>query len=262
MMASNRRGFLSRIAASGLAVHSFAEQSPRSRPAITAVAFDAFPIFDLRAVFSLVEELYPDRGVDLSNLWRTRQFEYAWLRTLSGCYSNFWNVTDDALVFAAKALKLELTPEKHGRLMQQYLKLRCWPEVPRALRSLKNAGIRAALLSNMTAEMLEAGIANSQLEGAFEYVLSTDRVKAYKPDPRAYQMGPNAFGLPREQILFAAYAGWDAAGAASFGYPTFWVNRQNQPGEELGAPPDATGRTLDDVVVFVTARNRSALCCG
>jgi 2-haloacid dehalogenase len=166
---------------------------------------------------------------------------------------DFWQVTEDALVFAAKAVKIDLTPEKQARLMDAYLKLQCWPEAPSSLRSLKRAGIRLAFLSNMTAKMLETGIHNSQLDGMFDYVLSTDRVRAYKPDPRAYQMGVDAFGLNPKQILFAAFAGWDAAGAKSFGYPTFWVNRQRQPGEELGITLDANGGNLEDLVVFVIA---------
>jgi 2-haloacid dehalogenase len=252
-MISSRREFVSRIAASGLAPQTFAPEAASSRSTIRAIAFDAFPILDLRPVFSLVDELYPERGVDLGNLWRTRQFEYTWLRTIAGRYSDFWQVTNDALIFAAKALKVALTPEKHARLMEAYLKLQCWPEVPSALRSLKKAGMRLAFLSNMTSQMLEAGIHNSQLDGVFDYVLSTDRVKAYKPDPRAYQMGLDAFGLKSNQILFAAFAAWDAAGAKSFGYPTFWVNRQNQPGEELGVTLDANGRNLDDLAAFVIA---------
>ena len=253
MADSKRRDFFRQIAASILAQQSFAAEAAGSRTAIRAVAFDAFPILDPRPVFALVEELYPERGVELSNIWRTRQFEYTWLRTISERYSDFWHVTGDALIFAAKAVKVELTPEKHDRLMEAYLKLRCWPEVPTALRSLRRAGIRLAFLSNMTAKMLEAGIDNSQLGGLFDYVLSTDRVRAYKPDPRAYQMGVDAFGLKRNQILFAAFAGWDAAGAKSFGYPTFWVNRQKQPGEELGVTLDANGGSLHDLVAFVTA---------
>src|SRR5262245_28752037 len=251
-MTSKRREFLVRMAASGVALKTFANEPADFRRAIRAVAFDAFPILDPRPVFALVEELYPDKGVDLSNLWRTRQFEYAWLSTISRRYADFWQVTDDALVFAAKALKVELTPEKHARLMEAYLKLRCWPEVPAALRSLRKAGIRLAFLSNMTAWMLEAGIRNSQMEGVFNHVLSADRVKAYKPDPRAYQMGLDAFSLKPDQILFAAFAGWDAAGAKSFGYPTFWVNRHHQPDEELGVTLDAIGGNLNDLVGFVT----------
>ena len=99
--------------------------------------------------------------------------------------------------------------------------------------------------------MLEAGIRNSHLDGLFDQVLSSDRVKVYKPDPRAYQMGVDALGLKPEQILFAAFAGWYAAGAKSFGYPTFWVNRQNQPAEELGAAPDTTGGNLTDLARYL-----------
>ena len=252
-MTSDRRDFLGRMAISGLALQSFANKAAGSRSNIKAVAFDGFPILDPRPVFALVDELYPGRGAELSNVWRTKQFEYTWLRTISRRYSDFWQVTDDALVFAAKALKLELTPEKHARLMEAYLKLRCWPDVPPALSSLKKVGIQLAFLSNLTAKMLEAGIQNSQLDGVFDFVLSTDRVKVYKPDPRAYQMGLDAFGLKPEQILFAAFAGWDAAGARSFGYPTFWVNRQNQPAEELGVVPDAVGGNLNDLVAFLVA---------
>jgi len=252
-MTSDRRDFLGRMAVSGLALQSFANKAAGSRSNIKAVAFDGFPILDPRPVFALVDELYPERGVELSNLWRTRQFEYTWLRTISRRYSDFWQVTDDSLVFAAKALKLELTPEKHARLMEAYLKLRCWPDVPAALGSLKKAGIQLAFLSNLTVKMLEAGIRNSKLDGVFDHVLSTDRVKVYKPDPRAYQMGLDAFGLKPDQILFAAFAGWDAAGAKSFGYPTFWVNRQNQPAEELGVAPDAVGGNLNDLVAFLIA---------
>lgn len=248
-----RREFIRRMAASGLALKTLSNEAAGLRRAIRAVAFDAFPILDPRPVFALVEELYPERGVDLSNVWRARQFEYTWLRTMSRRYTDFWQVTDDALVFAAKAVKVELTPEKRARLMDAYLKLRYWPEAPAALRSLRKAGLRLAFLSNMTARMLEAGIRNSQLEGVFDYVLSADRVKAYKPDPRAYRMGLDAFGLKPGQILFAAFAGWDAAGAKSFGYPTFWVNRQNQPSEELGVTLDAIGGNLNDLVAFVTA---------
>jgi 2-haloacid dehalogenase len=217
---------------------------------IKAIAFDAFPIFDPRPVFALVDELFPERGAELSNIWRTKQFEYTWLRTLSGSYQDFWQVTGDALAFAAKTLKIELTAGNRDRLMQAYLELRCWPDVPAALLTLKDAGLRLAFLSNMTARMLEAGIRNSRLEGAFDEVLSTDRVQAYKPDPRAYRMGADAFGVKREQVVFAAFAGWDAAGAKAFGYPTFWVNRQSQPLEELGVVPDGSGRNLADLVSF------------
>ncbi|MGH8719678.1 MAG: haloacid dehalogenase type II [Burkholderiales bacterium] len=252
-MPSSRRQFL-KLAAGSVAAN-FLGSSPLvsavTKPNIRAIAFDAFPIFDPRPIFALAEELFPGKGGDLSNAWRTRQFEYQWLRALSGRYADFWQTTEDALVFAAKMLKLDLTPDKRKRLMEAYLELKAWPDVPLALKSLKEADIRMAFLSNFTPRMLDAGIKSARLEGIFEHLLSTDNVKTYKPDPRAYQMGIDAFGLKRDEIAFVAFAGWDAAGAKSFGYPTFWVNRLNLPLEELGVVPDAMGGNLSDLVTFV-----------
>jgi 2-haloacid dehalogenase len=251
LVPSGRREFLGRVAASGLLLQGSANRAAGSRSRVKAIAFDGFPILDPRPVFALVDEFFPEKGGELANLWRARQFEYTWLRTLTRRYVDFRRVTEDALVFAGIALRLDLTAEKRDRLMATYFNLRCWPEVAAAIGSLRKAGIRLAFLSNMTAGMLEAGIRNSHLDGMFEHVLSTDRVGVYKPDPRAYQMGVDAFGVPPEQIVFAAFAGWDVAGARSFGYPTFWVNRQNQPTEQLGVVADAGGRTLDDLVEWL-----------
>jgi len=103
----------------------------------------------------------------------------------------------------------------------------------------------------MTAKMLEAGLRNCGLRDLFEQVLSTDRVQVYKPAPRAYHMAIDAFRLHRQEIAFAAFAGWDAAGAESFGYRTYWVNRQNQPAEELGVALHATGTTLTELVTYL-----------
>lgn len=253
-MPLDRRKFLMLTAA--CAASSVVVSSPLARAAtmtkIKAIAFDGFTIFDPRPVFALAEELFPGQGGELSNTWRTRQFEYAWLRTLTGRYVDFWHITEDALVFAAKMLKLDLSPEKRRRLMKAYLEIKTWPDALPALRSLKDAGIRMAFLSNFTAAMLDAAVKNSGLEGIFEPHLSTDRVKAYKPDPRAYQMGIDAFGLRRDEIAFAAFGGWDAAGAKTFGYSTFWVNRMNLPVEELDVAPDAIGATLHELENFVS----------
>jgi len=246
----SRRRFLGAV---GAAVSTGATAAQASTGRAKAIAFDAFPILDPSPVFALGEKLFPGKGGELAAAWRTRQFEYTWLRTMSRRYESFWQVTEDALTFAAHALTLELTSEKRDRLMDAYLELRCWPDVPAALHSLKGAGFRLGFLSNMTEKMLQAGIRNSGLEGVFEFVLSTDRVQAFKPDPRAYQMAIEALGLRRDEIVFAAFAGWDAAGARTFGYPTFWVNRQNQPPEELGVSADATGKTLQDLVRYITA---------
>jgi 2-haloacid dehalogenase len=218
---------------------------------IKAIAFDAFPIFDPRPVSVLAERLFPGRGTELSNEWRTRQFEYTWLRVAAQRYADFWQVTQEALEFAASKLNLEMADGQRDQLMNAYLELKTWPEVVPALTSLKNSGFRLAFLSNLTVHMLEANIASAGLEGLFDRVLSTDRVKTYKPDPRAYLLGTKSLKLRPEEILFVAFAGWDAAGAKLFGYPVFWVNRQKLPTERLGATPDCTGNSLAQLVRYL-----------
>jgi 2-haloacid dehalogenase len=121
------------------------------------------------------------------------------------------------------------------------------------MQSLKSQGLTLAILSNATSAILDAGIHNAGLDGVFEHVLSTDTIKTYKPDPRAYQMAIDALGLRREEILFVAFGGWDAAGAKAFGFPTFWVNRLNVPVERLGTFPDAIRPDMSDLAAFATA---------
>jgi len=255
-MSLDRREFLD-LAAAGMASGMLAwpgpaRAAPRSK--FRAIVFDAFPIFDPRPVSALAEELFPGRGAELSKTWRTRQFEYQWLRALSGQYADFWQTTEDGLLFAAESQKLDLSVDAREKLMNAYLRLGVWPDVPPVLRSLRDAGIRLGFLSNATRRILEAGIRSSGLEDAFEHVLSTDEIRTYKPDPRAYHMAIDAFALEKEEILFVAFAGWDAAGAKSFGYTTFWANRMDSPAERLGSTPDGVGRSLDDLLGFVTAR--------
>ena len=249
----NRREFVT-LAAGAMAVggpsgQAFADNIKPIK--FKAVAFDGFPIIDPRTVFGRLEEMFPAHGPELGNAWRSRQFEYTWLRTLGGRYVDFWQVTEESLIFAAKARGVNLSAAERDQLMQTWLSLKAWGDVAPALRQLRNAGIRMAFLSNLTETMLDAAVKNSGLEGYFEPHLSTDRVKAFKPDPRAYRMGLDAFKLRKEEIAFAAFAGWDACGAKWFGYPTFWVKRMSTPVEELGVMPDAMGSGLGDLVEFV-----------
>jgi len=256
-MTLNRRQLLKLMAGSaaastlGMSVLSQAA----SKHSIKAIAFDAFPIFDPRPIFALVETLFPGKGKELSSAWRIRQFEYQWLRALSGQYVDFWQATEEGLLFAVKQLNLKMSDEKREQLMNAYLNLKPWPDVVPALKSLKDSNIRLAFLSNMTPKMLNTNMHNSGLDEFFEHIISTDSAKTYKPDPRAYQLGVDTLKLKREEIAFAAFAGWDVAGAKWFGYPTFWVNRIGLPNEELGVMPDGTGKSLVQLVDFVKKRN-------
>ena len=126
----------------------------------------------------------------MSALWRTRQFEYTWLRTIGRQYVDFWRVTEEALIFSCKSLKLELTKVDQDRLMQSYVELKAWPDAPAALKGLKESGLRLAFLSNFTVAMLDGAVKNSGLEGIFDDHLSTDRVRA---DPRHLAPGQPEF---------------------------------------------------------------------
>jgi 2-haloacid dehalogenase len=255
-MTLSRRHLLAMAAAGAaakLALHAPPSLAATSA-SIRAVAFDAFPILDPRPVVALAKTLYPENGEAFFSLFRTRLFEYQWLRALGGQYKDFFSIIEDAHRFAAAQLGLDATDDNRARLRDAFLALKAWPDVAAALQELKAKSIKLALLSNMTPRMLDAGIANSQLDGVFDFVLSTDAIQTFKPDPRAYQLGVDAFKIPKEQIAFAAFAGWDVAGASWFGYPTVWINRLDSKPEQLGVEPAAVGTGLDALLRFVNAR--------
>src|SRR5262249_7118940 len=137
-----------------------------------------------------------------------------------------------------------------NRLMNAFLNLKPWPDVFAALKALTSAGVRLGILSNFTTHMLQSGIEASGLHGAFQYVLSTDQVQTFKPDPRAYQMGVASSGLSRDQIAFVPFASWAAAGAKWFGYPVYWANRGHQP-SEMGVVPEVDAADLSGLLKFL-----------
>jgi 2-haloacid dehalogenase len=233
-----------------------ASAAPATQPVIKAIAFDAFAIFDVRSAYRLLEELFPGRGTALSEQWRTHQFEYTWLRNSMNRYTDFWQVTKDALNYAAKQSGVIMTPAQQRQVMSEYLQLKPWPDVPPVLEMLRNRGLRLALLTNWTPAMMQACTQLAGLEKAFDFQLSTDRVRAYKPDPAAYRMGRDAFHLPTLEIAFVAFAGWDAVGARAFGYPTYWTNRLSLPPEELGVSADKTYPDLSRLLAFITSQGK------
>jgi 2-haloacid dehalogenase len=240
-------------AAAGVLASTVAVSTAMERARYKAILFDAFVLFDPRSVVAIAEQLFPGKGTELCNVWRTRQFEYSWLRSLTNQYVDFWQITQESLAFAAMMNKLALSQENRDQLMQAFLEIKPYSDAASELKSFKNSGIKLGFLSNLTPRMIEANVKHSNLSGLFDYSLSTDAVKSYKPDPRAYQMGMDATKFRKEEIVFAAFGGWDAAGAKWFGYPTFWVNRWNVPSEQLGVSPDGIGSNLADLAKFVNA---------
>jgi 2-haloacid dehalogenase len=236
------------------ACHGPAQAPPSSVSpgAIRAIAFDALAVFDADSVVARCEGAFPGRGAQLAALWRSRQFDYTWIRAVSRQpYIDFWHITEDALVYAAKAMSLDLSPSTRSQLMNAWLSLKPWPDSLSALQTMKSAGLRLAILSNFTPSMQRECVRGSGLDGVFDHLLSTDAAGAFKPDPRAYQLGVTAMGFRREDIAFAAFGGWDAAGAKCFGFRTFWINRQALPVEELGVEPDTIVSTLAEMAALL-----------
>jgi 2-haloacid dehalogenase len=148
-------------------------------------------------------------------------------------------------------MKVELTAERKQSLLDAYVHLAPWPDTADTLRRLREHGVRVIALANFSPHMLRANADNARLTGLFDALVSTDDNRTYKPDPRAYRLGMERLQLPKEEILFAAFGGWDAAGAKAFGYPTVWVNRFNQPAEELGFRPDHISSDLSSLLALV-----------
>jgi 2-haloacid dehalogenase len=196
-------------------------------------------LFDVSSVATACAGLTSD-PLALVGLWRAKQLEYSFLRSLMGptAYEDFWAVTVDALDFAADKLDLRLSEGARKSALQGWLEVQLYPEVYSVLERLEREGVRRAILSNGSQSMLEAAVSHSNLSGRFEAVLSADSVRVFKPDRRVYQLAVDAMSVPRRDMLFVSSNGWDAAGAKAFGLPVMWVNRAGAPTERLGLSPD------------------------
>jgi 2-haloacid dehalogenase len=223
----------------------------RARPKIRGICFDLFTLFDPRPVVAAARDQVGDQAEALCEAWRTRQFGNSWLRAAAGQYVDFRVVTYEALVAAERTRGLTLTEPSRNALVDAYSRLPPWPDTKAALSRWRAQGIRLATLANYSPSMMSRLVENAGLSEAFDTLISTDAARTFKPDPRAYALGPERLGLERSQIVFSAFGAWDAAGAKWFGFPTFWVNRLGVAPEELPPGPDATGPTFAELAAFV-----------
>jgi 2-haloacid dehalogenase len=211
-----------------------------------AFVFDAYgTLFDVHSVVEAGRAVTSD-PLALSTLWRQKQLEYTWLRTLMGRYEDFWAVTEAALRFALQRLGIAAGDDVVGRLMEAYLSLATFPDVPGALSAM--AATPLGILSNGSPRMLEAAVRSSGLGSTFRHVLSVDAVKAYKPSPAVYELATRAFALPAGDILFVSSNAWDVSGAKAFGFRTCWCNRLGAPMDRLGVSPDLEVSRLDEIL--------------
>ena len=210
---------------------------------IRACVFDAYgTLFDVHSAVGRHTDRLADASA-VSLLWRTKQLEYTWLRSLMGRYVDFWQITGDALDFALDTYRVADAALKDD-LMQAYLELSCYPEVPAVLNEFKSRGFRCAVLSNGSPEMLGSAVKNSGLDDVFDAVISIDAIGIYKPDPRVYQMAVDQLGVSPSEIAFQSSNAWDAAGAGAVGFKVAWINRFGQQPERLSIVADAELKDL------------------
>jgi 2-haloacid dehalogenase len=220
----------------------------RTRRPIRAIAFDAFVLFDPQAIVKRARELAGEKGDALAAAASAKLFSYTWYYTSAGRYAAFDELAADAFRSAAQNLGLKFGNPELDWLVNAYAKLELWPDVPDALQTLRRHGVRLAMLSNLSERALRANLAAGRIDQHFEFVLSTDAVRQYKPGPRAYDLAVRTFGLPKNQVGFAASASWDASGATWFGLPTVWVNRNGLPPEPAHATPLIVSRGMGGVL--------------
>lgn len=206
---------------------------------IRACVFDAYgTLFDFASAAARSADVPDARRAELSALWRDKQLQYTWLRSLQRRHADFEQVTGDALDFALASLDLA-TPARRAGLMALYRTLSTFPEVKRTLASLKAGGYTLAILSNGSPGMLAAAVGSAGLEALLDQVLSVEAVGVFKPDPRVYQLAVDRLGLGCEQICFVSSNAWDAYAASAFGMRVAWCNRYGQAPERLPGAPDA-----------------------
>jgi 2-haloacid dehalogenase len=214
---------------------------------IKACVFDAYgTLFDFASAAARCQDVPDQKLGALTSLWRERQLQYTWLRSLQGDYADFWQVTGDALAFALDSLDIA-SPALHGQLMDLYLTPAPFPEVPSVLAQLRKAGFRTAILSNGSAKMLDSAVRAAGLSQLFDAVLSVDAVEVFKPHPRVYAYGLEQLGLRADEVSFQSSNAWDAYGASDFGLRVVWCNRYGHRAERLPGAPDYQIRTLSEL---------------
>ncbi|MEM6902718.1 MAG: haloacid dehalogenase type II [Pseudomonadota bacterium] len=212
---------------------------------IRACVFDAYgTIFDLVSATDRLSASLGEKAVPLGEVWRAKQLQYTWLRSLTDEFTPFWQVTGEALDYAMEQLGIH-DDELRSSLMDGYRRLDAYPDVAPVLKRLRAAGYHTAILSNGSGNMLDSGVEHAGLGDLLDHVLSVDAVQIFKPDHRTYQMACDAFDVLPGEICFLSSNGWDAAGAAGFGFQVAWINRADLPVERLPARPKAIINSME-----------------
>lgn len=214
----------------------------------SAYVFDAYgTLFDVHAAVRRHADAIGPEGQLLSEIWRAKQLEYSWVRTLMGSYRDFWQLTEDALDFALARVP-SADPALRAKLLEAYWRLDCYPEVPGVLKALKADGARIAILSNGSPAMLEAAVRSAALDGVIDEIFSVDPVRRFKTDPQVYDLVVTAWRLYPDSVSFQSSNRWDIAGARKFGFRTVWINRSGQPDEYVDLAPALILPSLEGLI--------------
>lgn len=210
-----------------------------------AYVFDAYgTLFDVHAAVRKHAEIVGQGHARVSEIWRNKQLEYTWTRTLIGEYQDFWLLTEQALDYALASVPGANISAKQS-LLDAYWELDCFEEVPTVLQSLKDQGKRLGILSNGSSGMLEGAVTSSGLKDIIDDVISVDRINIFKARPEVYQMVLDDYGMNAASISFQSSNRWDIAGAKAFGFHTIWINRGNAPDEYSDLAPDKIASDLN-----------------
>jgi 2-haloacid dehalogenase len=217
---------------------------------IEAAVFDAYgTLFDVAAAAAALAPDLGDQAAALSRLWRQKQLEYSWLRTLMGAHADFWRVTADALDYAIE--KLDLPLGLRPRLLELYFRLAPYPDARPLLELCRRRGLKTAILSNGSPEMLNAAVAGADFTALLDAVLSIEAVGMFKPRPEVYRLATERLGVAANRVLFVSANGWDVAGAGHFGFHAVWINRASDPVDRLPALPLAIVGSLAELPLAV-----------
>jgi len=218
---------------------------------IKACIFDAYgTLFNVHLPSDQLQDEAGEKADTLLNLWRQKQLEYSWLRANMRTYVPFEQVTEEALTYAFSVVGIS-SPSLFKALMGIYWTPTPFPEVKSVLTTLKRKGIKTAILSNGSPALLAAGVKHAELSSVLDDYISVDAVQTFKPQPAVYQLALDRLRLTAEEVTFQSSNAWDIAGATTFGLPTVWINRKEQPFEQLGVQPHIEGKTLTDLLAYL-----------
>ena len=223
---------------------------------IKACVFDAYgTLFDVHSAAAKHSHRLGDLEQSVSQMWRSKQLEYTWLRALMGAYDDFWTVTGDALDYALASHGVK-DGELRDQLMNAYLNLSCFDEVPQVLKQLKDNGMKTAVLSNGSPNMLGPVVENSGVGQYIDACISVDEVKTFKPTAVVYQLACDHLDVRADEVSFQSSNCWDAIGAAYFGFQVVWCNRYNQQLDRLPATPHVQVTDLTALLDLVGLNGR------